>query len=194
VEDDQQVLGDAETSRRSLNTPEAWSERAQIESPYEAVMWSPEGQRERHDAVIRALNPKLGETFLDFGCGTGELCTYLQDGDGYVGYDWSYPMVQRARHDHPGYKFLSTLPYEHYDLVACVGTFNLPGSFEETWKTINSLWERTKRALAASLYDGNDERCLQYDEYDLCDFVAGKTQHWRIERIRHNDLLLVMWK
>jgi SAM-dependent methyltransferase len=187
------VSGNAEAGRRSLNTPEAWSERALLEDSCAAVMWSPEGQRERHVAVLDALDPMPDETFLDFGSGTGALADLLPE-NGYVGYDWSYPMVERARREHPGYKFLSTLPYEHYDLVACIGTFNLPGSFEETWKTINSLWERTNRALAASLYDGNDERCLQYDEYDLCDFVTMKTKHWRIERIRHNDLLMVMWK
>jgi len=156
-------------------------------------MWSAEGQRERFDAIYEAVNLRPGECILDFGCGTGAFSDAFPT-DQYRGYDWSFPMVERARREHPYHEFVSTLSWQHFDAIVCVGTFNLPGSYAETWQTLNSLWTRTDRVLAVSLYYGDDENCLSYDEYDCCDFAKNRASRWRIEKHRHNDLLLVMWK
>jgi SAM-dependent methyltransferase len=186
------MSGDAET----VSTPEWWSARAAIEDPCEAVMWSREGQSERFDAVMDILPIGCwGGSVLDFGCGTGALSERFSGLHiPYLGYDWSHPMVLRARLEHPRSEFVSTLPWRHFDAIVCVGTFNMPGSYADTWKTLAHLWDRTDYALIVSLYRGDDSRCLTYDPYDLCDFASPKTDRWRIEQIRHNDLLLVMWK
>lgn len=175
-----------------MNTPEAWSERATLPG-LSAVMWSPDGQDDRFAAVLKVFDTTNGMTVLDFGCGTGGFCRFFPP-QNYLGYDWSEGMVERAKQEHPAYAFTSSLTWQHFDLVACIGTFNLPGSFKETWETLNSLWVRTESVLAVSLYQGADRSCLSYDEFDLCEFAAARAERWRIEKHRHNDLLLSMWR
>lgn len=155
-------------------------------------MWSEQGQKERFEVVSNAIDCVFG-SLVDFGCGTGEFSEWFNP-DHYLGYDWSHSMVERALNEHPHYRFISTLPWRHFDIIACVGTFNLPGSFAETWQTLNSLWDRTDKQLIVSLYYGNDENCLSYDEYDCLDFAKPRASRWRIEKHRHNDLLMVMWR
>lgn len=186
------MFGNAET--RSLsNTPEMWSERAKLDDHLDAVMWTAQGQAERHRAVLEALDPKPNETFLDFGCGTGELSERLF-APSYTGYDWSFQMACRAQERHPGFEFISTLPWRHFDVIACIGTFNLPGSLVGTFKTLDNLWVRCHSRMAVSLYSGDDERCLSYSPYDIIPWAEKHVTRYRLERIRHNDLLLVMWR
>jgi SAM-dependent methyltransferase len=185
------VSGNAEA--RSLNTPEAWSARADEPTSLGAVMWSAQGQKDRFEAALDALKGSLSTSLLDFGCGTGAFSEHIPSHE-YFGYDWSQSMVQRARDEHPDHEFTSALSWRRFDAVVCIGTFNLPGSTYETWRTLMSLWEITDRVLVASLYCGEDESCLRYDEYDLCDFARNHADRWRVEKHRHNDLLLVMWR
>jgi len=179
-----------------VNSPEAWSLRAHaFADPAEACGWSRASQRERFAFVLDALAPKPGERLLDYGCGTGALADLLPSDVDYLGFDWATGMVTRAAREHPGRTFTTFRPAGRFDLVACVGVFNLPGNWskQHTFHTLRHLWDTTGcRALAASLYAGEDENCLSYteDELDAC----GRTLAWdsRVVRIRHNDLLLVV--
>lgn len=182
-----------------VNTREAWSRRASVcEQPWDAAGWSKDGQLERHARVIAALDPRPFESLLDWGCGTGELLRSLSNAVpavSYVGYDWSPGMLERARASFPwpNARFVDRLAGQ-FDLVACVGPFNLPDGWskQHTWHAIRHLWDSTNcRAIAVSLYAGDDTNCLSYtaDEALRCgrDLGYGSV----IERIRHNDLLLV---
>lgn len=181
-----------------VNTPAAWSERAaRFADPWAACGWREEGQRARFEHVLMALDPQDGDAFLDFGCGTGELSTWLPDGVRYYGYDTAPGMVERANEQHgqEGRTFSVYWPHGHFDLVACVGCFNLPDCWSKlsTWHTLRHLWDSTDcRALAVSLYAGDDEHCLRYtdDEVHEC----GRELHWgaTVERILPNDLLLTV--
>lgn len=173
-----------------MNTPEAWTERAKDPDPLAAVMWSPTGQLERFHAVISILNQQPGETLLDFGCGTGSLSRYVTSG--YTGYDWSEGMIDRARKDHPEAEFIDKLGTGQYDLVACVGTFNLPGTHESTFTTLTTLWARARRALAVCLYAGEDPDCLIYQPSELLAYAEATAPLWSVTRYRPNDLLLVL--
>lgn len=178
-----------------VNTPEAWSERARLDSAWEACGWSEDGQRSRHLAVVAALAPEPGDRLLDFGCGTGELCELLLPDVDYVGYDWATGMVIRAGREHPGRRFQSWQPTGVFDLVACVGCFNLPGNWskEHTWHTLRTLWDQTCcRTLAVSLYAGVDGRCLSYTGAEAADAGAQLSWNVRVDQIRHNDLLLTV--
>lgn len=177
------------------NTPDSWSDRSSRRSPWDACGWSEDGQRSRHVAAVAALAPEPGDRLLDFGCGTGELCELLLPDVDYVGYDWATGMVIRAGREHPDRRFQSWQPTGVFDLVACVGCFNLRDrwSKEETWHTLRHLWDTTCcRTLAASLYAGGDERCLAYTIAEAD--AAGAQLSWnvRVDRIRHNDLLLTV--
>lgn len=178
------------------NTPEAWSAKAAVEtSEWAACGWSHDGQTARHAAVVTALAPEKGDRLLDFGCGTGALSGWIPGDVEYVGYDSATGMVVRAAREHPGRVFQAWQPTGVFDLVACVGCFNLPHNWskERTWHTLRHLWDVTAcRALAVSLYAGADERCLRYtaDEAAACGrLLAFDT---RVARIRANDLLLTV--
>lgn len=175
------------------NTPAAWSERAaHAPTSLEAVGWTAAGQAERFAAVLDALQPQPGELLLDYGCGTGALSEFIYDGIDYVGVDWADGMIARAAAEHPGRRFTTAFP-GHADLVACVGTFNLPGhwSKEHTWHAIRWLWDMTGcRSLAVSLYAGEDERCLIYTPREARRCARNLGYHAYVRHSRHNDLLL----
>jgi hypothetical protein len=176
-----------------VNTPEAWSERAErAATSHEAAGWTFDGQQERLAAVVRALSPQPCDSLLDWGCGTGALSELLPAGVFYVGYDAAEGMVVRAGREHPNRRFQSFWPAHHFDLVACVGPFNLADrwSKQHTFHTIRHLWDTTGcRALGASLYAGDDPNCLSYtpDELDTLGRHLGYDTF--VARIRHNDLL-----
>lgn len=181
-----------------VNTPGAWSIRARAHAePWIACGWSRDGQLDRLEHVVDALDPRPGERLLDWGCGTGELCELLPDDVVYVGFDWSDGMVERAIRDHAAdqRRFVTGDPaWKGCDLVACVGPFNLPDGWskQRTWHTLRHLWDVTGcRALAVSLYCGDDPNCLSYDLEET--YCAGDQLSWDVEvtPIRANDLLMV---
>ncbi len=180
---------------RPQNTPDWWSGMAHIEEPWAACGWSMSGQMDRHVAVVAALDPQEGDSLLDWGCGTGELCELLPADIRYVGYDWSSGMVIRAERDHPGRKFQSWPVVGTFDLVACIGCFNLPQGWHKTrtWHTLRHLWDQTMcRTLAVSLYCGDDPNCLSYTGAEAARAGACLGYTVTVDQIRDNDLLLVV--
>lgn len=178
-----------------VNTRDAWSERAEtFPDPWTACGWSRSGQADRFEAVLDALEPRPGESLLDYGCGTGELSEWVPRDVGYVGYDPAPGMVARAAADHHGRVFQNWEPLGGFDLVACVGPFNLPGHWSKlmTWAELRRLWERTGRKLACSLYAGPDERCLSYTLDECVRFAAAECYRAWAHRWRHNDILIVL--
>lgn len=180
---------------RPLNTPDWWSGMALLDEAWAACGWSREGQIERHVAVVQALDVQEGESVLDWGCGTGELSELLPEDVRYVGYDWSSGMVIRAESDHPSRTFQLWPPSGMFDLVACVGCFNLPHQWskQRTWHTLRHLWDQTMcRTLAVSLYCGDDPNCLSYTGSEAATAGAQLGYHVTVDQIRVNDLLLVV--
>jgi SAM-dependent methyltransferase len=181
-----------------VNTPAAWSERAaRCAEPWEACGWSEEGQRARFESVLWALDPRPRDCLLDFGCGTGELASLLADEVRYYGYDTAPGMIDRAleQHGQPERLFSIHWPHGHFDLVACVGPFNLPDNWskERTWHTLRHLWDTTGcRTLAVSLYAGDDGKCLRYTEAEAERCARQLSWDSRVERILPNDLLLTV--
>lgn len=175
------------------NTPEAWSARAaENVEPWWACGWSFDGQMDRFDAVLNELDPQPHERFLDWGCGTGQLTEFLGPRVDYVGFDWAAGMIERAKREHPGFRFQTWEPRGEFDLVACIGPFNLPGSKESTWHMLRRLFERTNRKLVASLYAGEDESCIRYSLQECERFAGGQSYYSRAVQWRHNDILVVL--
>lgn len=176
------------------NSPAAWSARAAAACPLEAVGWTESGQADRFAAVLAHLDLQAGDRVLDYGCGLGAFADWLPDNIGYVGFDWSDGMVARAAAERPARAFTSGFPALKFSHVVAVGCFNLPDGWskQQTFHLLRHLWDTTGcRTLAASLYAGEDDRCLQYTEQELerlgRDLGYGAT----VTRHRHNDLLLV---
>jgi len=179
-----------------VNTPSAWSERADtVRDPWLACGWSRDGQVSRHQAAAAALSPQAGETLLDWGCGTGDFAGHVDAAVGYVGFDYARGMIERARRAHPDRAFTNAEPLGHFDLVACIGCFNLPDhwSKQRTWHTLRHLWDtKTPRALVASLYAGADDRCLRYTIGEALDAGHSLAYDVRVAKTRANDLILVV--
>lgn len=156
------------------NTPRSWSARASGGASWEAAGWSERGQTRRFLAVLEHAGAREGDTLLDFGCGTGRLCTFLPDGVVYTGFDWADGMLSRARADHPSERFVSVVPDELFDHVVVVGAFNLGRGWsrESTWKALAELWgTRVRRTMVASLYRGEDPQCLAYAPQEAAEFA-----------------------
>jgi trans-aconitate 2-methyltransferase len=57
--------------------------------------------------IVKWLNPRKGETIVDFGCGTGDLASEIaRSGAEVLGVDISPEMVDRARRKYPHLSFL----------------------------------------------------------------------------------------
>lgn len=179
-----------------VNTPDGWSERAGVFADSAAACgWTPRGQRERHVAVIEALDPQAGDRLLDWGCGTGELSELVPADVDYTGFDWAEGMIIRAGTDHPDHRFQSWEPSGVFDLVACIGCFNLPGGWskQHAFHTIRRLWDTTCcRMIAVSLYAGDDPACLSYTGADAAKCGASLGFYTSVDQIRDNDILLTV--
>jgi hypothetical protein len=177
-----------------VNSPQGWDDRSAIPDPYEAVGWTVDGQRERFEAIVAALEMMPGDSVLDFGCGLGAFADWVPEGVRYIGYDWSPGMVGRASQLHPDRVFRFTWPdCSVFDHVVCCGTFNIPGSKAETWQTLRKLWDlNAVERMAVSLYAGADPACLIYTVDEALEF--GRREAWRcsVTHPRPNDVLLVM--
>lgn len=179
------------------NTPAAWTLRAQRDVPaHEAVGWSRRSQGARFDAIFAALHPRHNESLLDYGCGTGALSRHLRIHVDYLGFDWSLGMTERASREHPCEKFATTLDDgDTWDLVVCCGTFNLADNWSkaQTWALIRMLFARSRRAMAVSLYCGDDPRCIRYVPSEVATTANALTHDFTIERgYLPNDLLMVL--
>jgi SAM-dependent methyltransferase len=180
-----------------LNTPEEWSARAlEIDDPCAAVRWSPAGQADRFASVIAALDPQPHQTFLDFGCGLGALADLLPPTLHYTGYDWAHGMITRARCERGGPRriFTTIAPRDTFDLIACVGPFNLAENWskESTWDVVADLWKRCVDEIAVCLYAGDDSTMLSYTVDETKAFAELLTDAYLVLNHRANDLLLLM--
>lgn len=177
------------------NSPAAWSRRSGHPEPWTACGWSRDSQRERFVRIEEALRPSAGESLLDFGCGLGDFADLLSPRVDYLGFDWSLGMFSRAIERHPDRRFATTLrDGDTWDYVVCCGPFNLADNWSkaQTWALMRMLWNRTERAMAVSLYYGNDPACIRYPSSEVAATAATLADRWSLERWRKNDLLVVM--
>lgn len=178
------------------NTPQAWSERARVEAPWEAALWSEQGQKLRFQAVLRHLDLQVGDTLLDFGCGTGEFHASLPLWVQYHGLDWADGMRERAG-VRPGVYVHDELPDMMFDHIIAVGPFNLADNWtkEATKMQLLELWhEYTRTTLVVCFYRGDDPNCLTYRAEDLVEMarLSGCHRFSVDATYLDNDLLLEM--
>ena len=99
----------------------------------ESAQYADRETQERRMAVLCEIGVARDSKVLDFGCGTGQMLSFLQRSIGYegeyVGYDISPEAIELARSAHPGGRFevrniLDRPAEEHFDYVLVSGVFN----------------------------------------------------------------------
>jgi SAM-dependent methyltransferase len=99
----------------------------------EGAQYSDRETQERRLAVLCEIGLAKDSKVLDFGCGTGQLLSFLQRSLGYegeyVGYDISSEAIELARSAHPAGRFevrnvLEQPIEERFDYVLVSGVFN----------------------------------------------------------------------
>jgi SAM-dependent methyltransferase len=99
----------------------------------EGAQYADRETQERRMAVLCEIGVAKDSKVLDFGCGTGQLLSYLQRSLGYegeyVGYDVSPAAIELARSAHPAGRFevrnvLEQPAEEKFDYVLVSGVFN----------------------------------------------------------------------
>jgi SAM-dependent methyltransferase len=99
----------------------------------EGAQYSDRETQERRMAVLCEIGIAKHSRILDFGCGTGQLLSFLQrsiDFEGqYVGYDISPEAIAVAQSTHPAGRFevrnvLDQAAEERFDYVVVNGVFN----------------------------------------------------------------------
>lgn len=177
------------------NTPEAWSERAEIADPWSAALWSEAGQTQRFLAVLRHLDLRDGDTLLDYGAGTGRFCEFLPLTVTYYAYDTAPGMRERVRREHPRAWVLDEMPDMAFDHIVCIGTFNLRDGWSkrQTWDCLDDLWQTGTRTLAVSFYRGDDKECLSYTPLEILEFADSCTDFFTFDcSFLANDALLLL--
>ena len=99
----------------------------------ESAQYADRETQERRMAVLCEIGVAKHSKVLDFGCGTGQLLSFLQRSLGfegeYVGYDISPEAIELARSTHPAGRFevrdiLDQAAEEMFDYVLVSGVFN----------------------------------------------------------------------
>lgn len=139
-----------------------------------AVDWnSKRSQMLRFDQLLKVVkNQKSQFSLLDYGCGTGSLCKYLQKNFNFVrytGYDISPSMIGAAkrRNERINANWLTELPKIPFDFVIASGILNVKLTYSnKLWKkhvveTIHDVNRLSKHGFAfnlLSLYSDRDKR------------------------------------
>lgn len=99
----------------------------------ESAQYADRETQERRMAVLCEIGVDKDSKVLDFGCGTGQLFSFLQRSIGYegeyVGYDISPEAIELAQSAHPNGRFevrnvLEQPAEERFDYVLVSGVFN----------------------------------------------------------------------
>ena len=99
----------------------------------ESAQYADRETQERRMEVLSEIGVARDSKVLDFGCGTGQLLSFLQRSLGfegeYVGYDISPKAIELARSTHPAGRFevrniLEQPAEEKFDYVLVSGVFN----------------------------------------------------------------------
>jgi SAM-dependent methyltransferase len=162
-----------------------------------AAGWSERGQKLRFHHVLDRLQPRRGDSILDYGCGAGGLRAYLDYGVNYIGYDPNPGVITAARERDPDGEYTATRPAGTFDLICAIGVWNLKADLEKTaaLAELGWLWARTHVALTVSLYHGTDPACHRYEPCELVDTIERLgPSRWTLERHLDNDLLLTIRK
>jgi cyclopropane fatty-acyl-phospholipid synthase-like methyltransferase len=124
----------------------------------EALRWSAQGQQRRFSAIVQNMPAMHDSSLLDYGCGKGDLLTFLNlqgINTSYSGIDITPALIELAQSKFPAHSFSvcgsSADDIKHsYDHIIACGVFNnnIQGTYQNMLKVIRNLYQHTNKAMA----------------------------------------------
>lgn len=133
------------------------------------MMWMTEGSQEDNFKMISKYI-KTDDSVLDYGCGLGDLITYLNGNDiivsDYLGVDINENYITDSIENHAGYNFKHITDVDdiegNWDVVCASGVFTWYIERDEFIKTINKLYEICNNTLLITCNRGDFEDTDKY--------------------------------
>ena len=127
----------------------------------QAVRWTPEGQLKRYETLLQIAGDLSGKSVLDFGCGKGDLYSYIRDRGihiQYCGIDINENLIELAKNKYPEAEF-HALDIEEtdfnkvFDVILICGVFNLRiAGIEESMRSVlKRIFSLAKEVLHLNL-------------------------------------------
>lgn len=124
----------------------------------EAVQYTSRESQERRFAALAAIDDLNGKTILDYGCGTGQLGSYLKEQGidvTYAGVDIVPEFIDLCRDKFPGSRFgtLDDFTGTEVDYVLIGGVFNNRMADNQGFyqSTIRRLFPMSRRGIAFNM-------------------------------------------
>ena len=127
----------------------------------QAVRWTPEGQLRHYSTLLQIAGDLSGKSVLDFGCGKGDLYSYIRDRGihvQYCGIDINENLIELAKNKYPEAEF-HALDIEEtdftkvFDVILICGVFNLRiAGIEESMRSVlKRIFSLAKEVLHLNL-------------------------------------------
>jgi SAM-dependent methyltransferase len=146
----------------------------------ESLRWTAHGQRERYNLMLEIAPSLDGAHVLDYGCGKGDLYSYLKERGinvSYTGTDINPDLISLANRKHPECNFFvmdieEEELKETFDYIFVCGVFNnrLEGATTSLKNSIARLFGSCRKGLAATALSAHDP----YKEHDLNYVMPGE--------------------
>jgi len=142
----------------------------------EAVQYSTKETQERRFAILADIDDLNGKSILDFGCGTGQLLTYLEERGisvNYTGVDIVDEFVELCRKKFPNSKFgnIDDFTNQQFDYVLIAGVFNnlMPDNREFYKRTLHQLFKMANCGISFNMMSAyvdyrDDQLFYEYPE------------------------------
>ena len=126
-----------------------------------SLMWMTKGSQNANFKLI-SKHIKNEDTLLDYGCGNGDLITYLKKHNikvsKYFGVDINENFIDMSKNNHPDYNFelidsINDVKGK-YDIVCAIGVFTWFIPKKEFIEIINKLYSISDKQLLLTLLKG----------------------------------------
>jgi cyclopropane fatty-acyl-phospholipid synthase-like methyltransferase len=148
----------------------------------QGVDWNgQDSQHARFEKLLKHTRFEPSSTILDYGCGYGELFTYLNGAKSlinYTGFDLVEESIEKAKlhHQDTQASFVSTLPENlTWDYIVLSGVFNVKGNYDEDeWRSyviseINTLLRKANKGLSFNMLTVFNDKHLRRDHLFYAD-------------------------
>lgn len=163
---------------------------------YEAAQWSDRVTQEKRFEILCQIDELNGKKILDFGCGTGDLATYLHKKGivvDYTGVDIVDELLECAKQKHPNHRFskLEDIQGMKFDYILISGVFNnkINNNVQFYKNTLSSLKVLCKYGIAFNMlskyvdfYDEGlfyeyPENIFKYSKENLTPYVVIRNEY-----------------